>query len=396
MPHPPNVLFIMVDQWPGALLGSAGHPVIQTPTLDHLARLGTRYPRAYAECPICIPARRSVMTGTSPRGHGDRNFAPALPMPALPTLAQRFRDGGYQAYAVGKMHLYPQRDRIGFDDILLAEEGRAQLGAVDDYDMYLAEQGAAGEQYLHGMNNNDYLHRPWHLPERLHVTNWTTREAARMIKRRDPRRPACGMSPTPIRIRRWCRWPPTWICMGATPSTCPRAPPGNSAGTRTRTRCRPPCAASASTGPSATTPPGCAIRRAFYAVQPHRPSTARAARHPARKDCWTIPSSCSAATMATCWATSACGPSACSTKASRARAHDPGRRGRRCAPAGQVDERLVGLQDVMPTLLSLAGLPVPATVEGLPMTGERRRDILLWRMQGRPAGDPHGACDATS
>ena len=40
MPHPPNVLFIMVDQWPGALLG-AGHPVIQTPTLDHLARLGT-------------------------------------------------------------------------------------------------------------------------------------------------------------------------------------------------------------------------------------------------------------------------------------------------------------------------------------------------------------------
>ena len=34
------------------------------------------------------------------------------------------------------MHLYPQRDRIGFDDILLAEEGRAQLGAVDDYDMY--------------------------------------------------------------------------------------------------------------------------------------------------------------------------------------------------------------------------------------------------------------------
>ena len=90
--------------------GSAGHPVIQTPTLDHLARLGTRYPRAYAECPICIPARRSVMTGTSPRGHGDRNFAPALPMPALPTLAQRFRDGGYQAYAVGKMHLYPQRD----------------------------------------------------------------------------------------------------------------------------------------------------------------------------------------------------------------------------------------------------------------------------------------------
>ncbi|MEJ7669001.1 MAG: hypothetical protein WKH97_09765 [Casimicrobiaceae bacterium] len=39
------------------------------------------------------------------------------------------------------------------------------------------------------MNNNDYLFRPWHLDE-PHVTNWTTREAARMVKRRDPTRAA--------------------------------------------------------------------------------------------------------------------------------------------------------------------------------------------------------------
>ena len=73
----PNVLFVMVDQWPGHLLGLAGHPVIETPTLDWLARLGTVYPKAYSECPICIPARRTVMTGTSPRRHGDRVFQPA-------------------------------------------------------------------------------------------------------------------------------------------------------------------------------------------------------------------------------------------------------------------------------------------------------------------------------
>ena len=35
-----NILFITVDQWPGHLLGCAGHPVIETPTLDQLARLG--------------------------------------------------------------------------------------------------------------------------------------------------------------------------------------------------------------------------------------------------------------------------------------------------------------------------------------------------------------------
>ena len=42
----------------------------------------------------------------------------------------------------------------------------------------------------------------------------------------------------------------------------------------------------------------------------------------------------------------------------------------------RVDDRLVGLQDVMPTLLELAGLPVPETCEGMSMVGERRRSTL--------------------
>ena len=186
----PNVFFVSVDQWPGHLMGCAGHPVIQTPTLDHMAKLGTRYNRAYAESPICIPSRRSMMTGLSPRGHGDRSFNPTLPLKNLPLLAQSFRSAGYQSVAIGKLHVYPPRDRIGFDDVLLAEEGRPKLGAIDDYEMFLASQGHAGEQFMHGMNNNDYLNRPWHLDEASHVTNWITREAAKTIKRRDPTRPA--------------------------------------------------------------------------------------------------------------------------------------------------------------------------------------------------------------
>lgn len=50
----PNVLFVSVDQWPGGLMGVAGHPVIETPTLDQLAANGTYYPNAYSECPICL------------------------------------------------------------------------------------------------------------------------------------------------------------------------------------------------------------------------------------------------------------------------------------------------------------------------------------------------------
>lgn len=186
----PNVLFITVDQWPGPLMGVAGHRVIETPTLDQLAGNGIYFPRAYSECPICIPARRTMMTGTSPEVHGDRVFQPAATMPELPLMAQAFRDSGYQATAVGKIHVFPPRNRIGFDDVILSEEGRGHLGGPDDYDHYLTDQGYPGRGYLHGMSNNEYGWRPWHLPEHCHATNWASEQMARTIKRRDPTRPA--------------------------------------------------------------------------------------------------------------------------------------------------------------------------------------------------------------
>lgn len=185
----PNVLMICTDHWPGSLFGIAGHPAIQTPTLDQLARNGCRYTRSYSECPVCIPARRTLMTGTTCRTHGDRHFDETLRMPDIPTLAQTFRDNGYQAFASGKLHVYPQRDRIGFDDVILHEEGRAQFDAVDDYELYLGDQGHLGQMFAGGMNNNSYLNRPWHLPEQVHVTNWTTQQMARQIQRRDPSKP---------------------------------------------------------------------------------------------------------------------------------------------------------------------------------------------------------------
>ncbi len=187
----PNVLLIVTDHWPAALLGSAGHPAIHTPVLDQLARNGIRYTNCYSETPVCLPARRTLMTGCTPRLHGDRTFQPYRPMePHLPTMAQCFRDAGYQAYAVGKTHTYPQRDRIGFDDIQLDDEGRTLYGVTDDYEIFLGDQGYIGQQFGHGMSNNAYQATAWHLPERVHATNWATDTMARYIRRRDPTRPA--------------------------------------------------------------------------------------------------------------------------------------------------------------------------------------------------------------
>ena len=133
------------------------------------------------------------MTGTTARTHGDRSFDEHLLMdPNLPTLPQVFGDSGYQTNAVGKLHVYPQRDRIGFDEVISCEEGRHHLGGDgrDDFERFLAREGYAGQELTHGMGNNQYEVRPWHLPERCHPTNWTVREMCRTIQRRDPTRPA--------------------------------------------------------------------------------------------------------------------------------------------------------------------------------------------------------------
>ena len=187
----PNVLLICVEHWPGSLLGCAGHRCVLTPTLDRLAASGVRFTNAYSATPTCIPARRALMTGTTAKTHGDRIFNQYLEMPNLPTMASVFSDAGYQTYAVGKMHVYPQRNRVGFDDVILNEEGRHHLGMkADDYELYLAENGFPGQELTHGMCNNDYMMRPWHLPEHCHPTNWTTHQMCKTIKRRDPRKPA--------------------------------------------------------------------------------------------------------------------------------------------------------------------------------------------------------------
>lgn len=185
-----NVLLISTDHWSAHLMGCAGHPVVMTPTLDQLAADGIRFTNCHSTCPVCIPARRSLMTGMFPASHGDRVYSDHMEMPDVTTMAQAFRNAGYQAYAVGKLHVYPQRSRIGFDDVILMEEGRYDFGEVDDYQVWLGEHGYVGTEFLHSMGNNSYLSRPWHLPEEAHPSTWATHQMMRTIKRLDPNKPA--------------------------------------------------------------------------------------------------------------------------------------------------------------------------------------------------------------
>lgn len=184
-----NVLFVQVDQWSHCFTGYGGCSEIMTPTIDQLARDGVIFSNCYSTCPVCIPARRSLMTGMFPKSHGDRVYSDKMYMPDACTMAEAFSEAGYQTVAVGKLHVYPQRSRIGFNEVILQEEGRYEFGMMDDYQTWLGEHGFVGMEFMHAMGNNTYYTRTWPLPEYTHPTAWTTKQMVQQIIRRDPLKP---------------------------------------------------------------------------------------------------------------------------------------------------------------------------------------------------------------
>jgi len=183
--HRPNILLIMTDQQRGDCLGVDGHPVLHTPHLDGLAGSGVRFRKAYTACPVCIPARRTLMTGQKPSSHGVlSNYHTWLHGPTLPELLSR---AGYQTHLVGKLHLWPERKLYGFNSADWSD-GPYMGSALGDYGIYLEDNGIRIRDacLAHGAGLNSWIGRPWHLEDRFHFSNWCAEMALRFLEKRDP------------------------------------------------------------------------------------------------------------------------------------------------------------------------------------------------------------------
>ncbi len=179
----PNVLLIMTDQQRGDCLGIDGHPVLLTPTMDHIAAQGVRFSRAYTTCPSCIAARRSLLSGQFPATHGMVGYRDGVEWDAPPTLPQVLSDEGYHTYLVGRnMHQHPSRKRYGYDHMVIHK------GDDSDYEEWLSRRQpeGSGGYYGTGVMHNDWTARPWHMPEAYHQTNWTVNQALEFLQKRDP------------------------------------------------------------------------------------------------------------------------------------------------------------------------------------------------------------------
>jgi arylsulfatase A-like enzyme len=124
---PPNILFILTDDFGWKDVSYNGSNFYATPNIDRIAQEGFTFTNGYAACQVCSPSRASIMTGKFPARHGITDYIGAptdtawrkmgrftrlLPCEynralnaADTTLAEAFKTAGYNTFFAGKWHL---------------------------------------------------------------------------------------------------------------------------------------------------------------------------------------------------------------------------------------------------------------------------------------------------
>jgi arylsulfatase A-like enzyme len=119
---PPSIVFIVADQWRAQAFGFAGDPNVKTPNLDRFERECVNFTQAVAGMPVCSPTRATLLTGQRPQTHGI--FLNDVPLDTgAVTLPKVLKAGGYDTGCIGKWHIngqgrsnfIPRERRQGFD-----------------------------------------------------------------------------------------------------------------------------------------------------------------------------------------------------------------------------------------------------------------------------------------
>ena len=103
----PNIIFLLTDDQRADALGIAGHPILETPHIDRLARDGVRFTEAHVVAPVCMPSRASFMNGQYERVH-QIGFSSANVLSEAQwdrTYSALLRREGYHVGFVGKIGL---------------------------------------------------------------------------------------------------------------------------------------------------------------------------------------------------------------------------------------------------------------------------------------------------
>ena len=164
----PNILFLFTDQQRADSLGVV-NGWAKTPHLDALAEEGVLFTSCFANSPVCIPSRFSLMSGLYPHNLGVQTNRNATYPAWLETWVGALRRRGYRTSMFGKLHLHPTQGdlrrqerlvhRYGFDDVDEVGGPRA-LRSCSANLTDLWEQAGVRTAYRQDVAER-YNHTPW-------------------------------------------------------------------------------------------------------------------------------------------------------------------------------------------------------------------------------------------
>lgn len=160
-----NILLIHCHDL-GRFLGSYGVETVSTPNLDALAGESALFEQAFATAPHCSPARASLFTGTYPQANGvlgltHEPFGWDLNEPSH-HLASRLKTAGYQTELVGVHH----ESRVLADDVVARRLGfdHARTGGARDV---VVDRATEALRRLSGGDRPFYLQVGFTEPHRM-------------------------------------------------------------------------------------------------------------------------------------------------------------------------------------------------------------------------------------
>ena len=180
----PNILWICTDQQRYDTIGALNNPHVHTPNIDRLVTQGVAFTHAFCQSPICTPSRASFLTGMYPsRVHGCMNGNDKW-AEAAPLVTSLLADAGYTCGLAGKLHLAGAQGRL---------EPRPEN---DGYHIFHWSHGVhdwweSGHAYAdwlraQGHNLGAMLEHPEQIPPELHQTTWCADRAIDFIEARQP------------------------------------------------------------------------------------------------------------------------------------------------------------------------------------------------------------------
>ena len=131
-----NVIVITLDTTRADRLPCYGRQDLETPTIDAFAARGVRFEDCYCQTPLTLPSHTTLMTGTLPLFHGIRDNGGFFVPEKLKTMAELFKDKGYEtgafiaAYVLDSKWGLNQGFDTYYDKFDMSKFKRISLGTV--------------------------------------------------------------------------------------------------------------------------------------------------------------------------------------------------------------------------------------------------------------------------